>query len=159
MSTVKVGTLFELDVKLALRRAGLVLERVGGANDKGVDLAGSWVLPGGGRIPVLVQCKAYARRLGPREVRELEGALTQQEDGALGILAASESFTPQAKRCFSSSPSPMVLAHVRSGVFGELLVNTASFAAFPRLQVGQRRVGAADPWFCFLWDGTELASE
>mmetsp|Transcript_28631 Transcript_28631/g.92902 ORF Transcript_28631/g.92902 Transcript_28631/m.92902 type:complete len:160 (-) Transcript_28631:6-485(-) len=156
-SSVARGVQFEREVQHALRRAGLALVRIGGANDKGVDLAGQWELPGSTRIPVLVQCKAHARRLGPREVRELEGALSQQGMDSLGVLAASASFTLQAKRCFSASPAPLVLAHVRDGGIVELMLNTASFGTFPRLSVGRQRVGDAAPTFCFLWDGAELA--
>ncbi|KDN45583.1 hypothetical protein K437DRAFT_218340, partial [Tilletiaria anomala UBC 951] len=58
------------------------LVRSGGAGDKGIDLKGWWKLPSresssaqAENVRVLVQCKAEAKKLGPRTLRELEGSM------------------------------------------------------------------------------------
>lgn len=58
------------------QRLGMSLRQVGGANDGGVDLRGHWDLPDR-RFAVIGQCKAERKALGPRHVRELEGAKSQ----------------------------------------------------------------------------------
>ena len=71
----------------------MVLERVGGRMDGGVDLQGWWFLPRPPltdhpdhpefrsphphliRLRILAQCKAESKKLGPNYVREMEGVL------------------------------------------------------------------------------------
>ncbi|KAK4057389.1 hypothetical protein OIO90_001458 [Microbotryomycetes sp. JL221] len=105
-SNVARGTTYELLVQQLLSQPPLGIQgllRVGGANDRGVDLRGWWTRPAVGkvdsssktktveagekrqtevvrgakrprmRLPVVVQCKAEMKKLGPQLVRELEG--------------------------------------------------------------------------------------
>ena len=77
-STTYTGTRYEYIVQETLQRKfGFCLTRVGGRDDLGIDLSGSW-----DRIPRLpaplkfvVQCKAFKSKVGPNLVRELEGAV------------------------------------------------------------------------------------
>ncbi|KAI1205691.1 uncharacterized protein F4807DRAFT_441935 [Annulohypoxylon truncatum] len=88
-SKTYVGTRYEYAVAAALAPLGFDLRRVGGRDDCGIDLLGTWRLP----IPpfsssisnphphpplrVLVQCKASAAqstKIKPHQIRELEGA-------------------------------------------------------------------------------------
>lgn len=110
------GAAYEDMVAGVLGAFGIVLDRVGGANDRGIDLRGFWASgspsagsdPGSGkklaRTAVSVQCKHYnTRPVTPRDVREFEGAVAQDRAhaaaGCLGILASATGFSAQAKRC------------------------------------------------------------
>ena len=78
-STVHVGTHYEYTVLQTLRRYALSLDRIGGRDDAGIDLVGTWHLPEREReraLRVLVQCKSLKTKLGPNVVRELEGTLS-----------------------------------------------------------------------------------
>lgn len=127
---------FLADSPLSIQR----LIRVGGAGDKGVDLRGWWQ-PRAGQgpstprekkplaWPVVVQCKAERRRLGPGIVRELEGAVgyevpstgTMQERGQLtkptstptiAVLVGLSGFSDEAHRRAVASRVPIVLVHL-----------------------------------------------
>lgn len=82
-STVYVGTLYEYRVAAALARYGFRLVRVGGAGDYGTDLLGTWTLPTTETtLRVLVQCKGGgSQRIGPSQIRELEGAFVSAPPG------------------------------------------------------------------------------
>lgn len=76
-TTVDIGRAFEQH-SLAYLNAHFFMDlaQVGGANDGGVDLRGWWRVPfKPRRIRVIAQCKAEAKPLGPRAVRELEGVM------------------------------------------------------------------------------------
>ncbi|GAA5821703.1 hypothetical protein JCM10212_004199 [Sporobolomyces blumeae] len=107
VSTFHLGTAYELHTLHLLANApyNMTLIRVGGANDRGVDLRGRWTDPSSSEsaassrddeahlgprrrrpdpgpllssrwIPeVVVQCKAESKRLGPATLREFEGVL------------------------------------------------------------------------------------
>ncbi|KAJ3936201.1 MAG: hypothetical protein NXY57DRAFT_1058712 [Lentinula lateritia] len=101
-STVFRGTSFENRcLHLLEAHLGMVLRRVGGKEDGGVDLNGWWWLPDGAqdtdstpefgssntdddvqssaspfkRIRIIAQCKAEKKKIGPKYVRELEGVV------------------------------------------------------------------------------------
>lgn len=98
-STSYVGTYYEYAVQNTLRRLGFSLTRVGGRDDSGVDLLGTWHLPSNPHpLRVIVQCKALKGKLGPNLVRELEGAFIGapngwRGEGVLGILVSPKSAT------------------------------------------------------------------
>jgi hypothetical protein len=110
-STYYVGTLFEYTVLRALREFNIVLYRTGGSDDKGIDLRGRWILPTHTQysegVPVIVQCKAEKRPLGPKYLRELEGATTSAEPGTLVLLATLSRFTEGARRVVMGSERAM----------------------------------------------------
>ncbi|KAF3918709.1 hypothetical protein AA313_de0208260 [Arthrobotrys entomopaga] len=113
--TVFAGTLYEYTVLSALSRLpGISLTRVGGRDDAGVDLQGSWELPkmitpssptttrqqNATKIPLIIQCKNVNEKSwkGPQYVRELDGALVSQPSDALGVLACPRDMTPGMKK-------------------------------------------------------------
>ncbi|KAA1473674.1 hypothetical protein DENSPDRAFT_931137 [Dentipellis sp. KUC8613] len=99
LSNVHRGTAFEQRARRILQdNMSMELTRVGGRDDRGVDLLGWWWLPDtraaalvhrtGGerklgphipmrRLRVLAQCKAEKKKLGPAYVREFEGVLAR----------------------------------------------------------------------------------
>ena len=108
-STYYVGTLYEYTVATILARYNMSLHRCGGGDDKGIDLRGSWSLPSGDKLPVIAQCKAESRKLGPRHVRELEGASLMESSHTLAILATLLDYTKAAQRQVMSSSRPLAL--------------------------------------------------
>ncbi|KAI0478804.1 hypothetical protein GGR56DRAFT_672799 [Xylariaceae sp. FL0804] len=106
-SKTYVGTRYEYVVAAALR--GVLgfgpVRRVGGRADRGIDLLGEWRVPSSSPLlrplRVLVQCKAVSPRaasssssssseVGPRHVRELEGAFAGAPPGWRGGGDSSE---------------------------------------------------------------------
>ena len=110
-STYYVGTLYEYTVLRALRTLNISLHRTGGTDDRGIDLRGRWLLPThthySDGIPVIVQCKAEKRPMGPRYLRELEGATATEEAGTLFLLATLSRFTEGARRVVMGSERAM----------------------------------------------------
>ena len=86
---MSVGRHFEKATVQALRRLAFDLSMCGGPKDKGVDFRGTWRLQSS-CVPVVGQCKKYRKRLGPRHVRELEGALGRESGNTLGILVSEK---------------------------------------------------------------------
>ncbi|GAA5919091.1 hypothetical protein JCM6882_004889 [Rhodosporidiobolus microsporus] len=137
-SAVARGTAYELAVRSYLLSSPYnctSLIRIGGAGDAGVDLRGRWggtpVLPFLGakemedeeavrraqRWSVVVQCKAYAKQVGPAVVRELEGVLSAEEQVLLSMLRRPSEAPPSSP---NSSPSSSSLPAVPPPTFGFL---------------------------------------
>lgn len=157
-SAVSKGTAFERrSMALLQNYFSMSLDRVGGASDGGIDLQGWWWLPPASannansalsskrtavitptqesarrRLRVLAQCKAYAKKLGPSVVREMEGVVyqhwitskevlransrtsplnTSQEDIVALIISLSP-FTKQSVLRAMSSSVPFLLMHL-----------------------------------------------
>ncbi|KAJ6096503.1 hypothetical protein N7486_007249 [Penicillium sp. IBT 16267x] len=114
-STVYVGTHYEYTVLKSLRRYALALHRIGGRDDAGIDLVGTWHLPTHERsraLRVLVQCKALKTKLGPNLVRELEGALRQapvgwRTDQTVGVLVSPREATKGVRDALARSSFPL----------------------------------------------------
>lgn len=142
-STVYVGTHFEYTACAALARLGFSLRRVGGTSDCGIDLLGTWELPGELLLPaalapvafrILAQCKAV-QRPGPHLVRELEGAFAAAPpgwrarsdvmgQGVMGLLVTQKSATPGIRAALARSRWPMAfVACSREGRVAQLLWN------------------------------------
>jgi hypothetical protein len=87
LSTTHIGRAFENHTMAYLNDyLHMSLRRVGGAGDEGIDLTGWWYVPSSSpdadvgarqtkRLRVIVQCKAEAKALNGRAVRELEGVV------------------------------------------------------------------------------------
>ncbi|KAF8828138.1 uncharacterized protein C8R40DRAFT_1091962 [Lentinula edodes] len=132
-STVFRGTSFENRcLHLLEAHLGMVLRRVGGKEDGGVDLNGWWWLPHGAkdtdstlqlassntnddvqssaypfkRIRIIAQCKAEKKKIGPKYVRELEGVVWRymalEKDHDSGNI--SKESTPVVAVFLSESP-------------------------------------------------------
>lgn len=116
-STHYVGTLYEYTVLRALREFNISLHRTGGTDDKGVDLRGRWLLPQHTNyldgIPVAIQCKAEKGPIGPKYLRELEGATMADQEGTIVLLAALSRFTEGARRVVMGSNRAMGVVLVR----------------------------------------------
>ena len=79
------GRQFEEIAAQSLRKFSFDVSVCGGPKDRGIDFRGVWLLKSSS-VPVIGQCKRYKKRLGPRHVRELEGTLTHEVKGTLGII-------------------------------------------------------------------------
>ncbi|KAI1457572.1 hypothetical protein F4805DRAFT_428290 [Annulohypoxylon moriforme] len=106
-SKTYVGTRYEYTVAAALAPLGFDLQRVGGRDDCGIDLLGTWrlpITPSSPPLRVLVQCKAasaQSTRVGPHQIRELEGAFA-------GAPPAWRSSSPHSPYPTSSPRSPIL---------------------------------------------------
>ncbi|OTA97285.1 hypothetical protein M434DRAFT_44101, partial [Hypoxylon sp. CO27-5] len=104
-SKTYLGTRYEYAVAAALSTLGFTLRRVGGRDDCGIDLLGTWAVPSHSPsstpnasktnpLRVLAQCKASASqstRIGPQHVRELEGAFAGAPPGWRSSSSSSSS--------------------------------------------------------------------
>ncbi|KAJ5645274.1 hypothetical protein N7507_011285 [Penicillium longicatenatum] len=132
-STVYVGTHYEYTVLDSLRRYALALHRIGGRDDAGIDLVGTWHLPTHEQsraLRVLVQCKALKAKLGPNIVRELEGSLRQAPVGwrtgqTMGILVSPREATKGVRDALARSSFPLFWMMVeRDGALRQALWNS-----------------------------------
>ncbi|KAK0102146.1 hypothetical protein ONS95_001059 [Cadophora gregata] len=112
-STTYVGTHYEYTAQSALERLGMTLKRIGGKSDYGIDLLGTWSLPSAAEpLKVLIQCKAFARKIEPSQARELEGAFVGapmgwRGKGVLGLLVSQKSVTKGVREALGRSRWPM----------------------------------------------------
>lgn len=131
-STVELGTSYEnfANETLATLFPGMKLDRVGGANDGGIDLRGWWLVPrsssssktkqatqevssestqerGPMRIRVIVQCKAEGKKCGPVHLRELHGTYTAQPRAAT-TLPSTDPSAPADSAYEETSPDAQV---------------------------------------------------
>jgi hypothetical protein len=124
-STTYVGTHYEYTVQNALERLGMSLKRIGGKSDYGIDLLGMWSVPSALQpLKVLIQCKAFARKIEPSQARELEGAFVGapigwREAGVLGLLVSQKSATKGVRDALGRSRWPM--GYVLCGDDGKIL--------------------------------------
>ena len=114
-ASVYIGTYYEYLCASALRRLSFNLSRSGGANDRGIDLYGTWQVPClQYPLRVLVQCKARKEaRIGPDAVRELEGAVAGAPDGwrlpsTIGVLCGKQPATNGVREAVKKSGTPIL---------------------------------------------------
>ncbi|KAI9044101.1 uncharacterized protein KD926_001924 [Aspergillus affinis] len=114
-TTIYVGTHYEYVVQHALRASSFHLHRTGGRSDSGIDLLGTWHLPGHEHpLRVLVQCKAMKTKLGPNLVRELEGTLRRHAPAGwrtgsqVGVLVSTREATKGVRDALSRSEHPVL---------------------------------------------------
>jgi len=111
-SNVYVGTHFEYTAQNALERWGMSLRRIGGSNDYGIDLLGTWALPSVSQpLKVILQCKASSGK-GPANTRELEGSFIGAPQGwrgpgVLALLVSQKAATKGVREAFARSRYPM----------------------------------------------------
>lgn len=131
-STVYIGNHYEYTVLERLRRYGFFLHRIGGRDDGGIDLVGTWHLPEREReraIRVLVQCKSTKAKLGPNLVRELEGTFRQapvgwRTDQTVGMLVSPREATKGVRDALARSVYPLLWMMVeRDGTLRQALWN------------------------------------
>jgi hypothetical protein len=124
-STTYIGTHYEYTVQSALEGLGMSLKRTGGKSDYGIDLLGTWSLPSAPQpLKVLIQCKAFARKIEPSQARELEGAFVGAPQGwrgpsVLGFLVSQKSATKGVREALGRSRWPM--GYVLCGADGKIL--------------------------------------
>lgn len=136
-STVFKGTLHEYSVLETLKTYSFDLSRVGGNDDKGIDLKGTWKLPNNS-IPIIIQCKNEAKKIGPKYIRELSGikSLTPR---TISMLASTSMFTPMAMQTMAGSSQPICLTlfkqHSEGAALQQLIWNRAAGEIIGDLQV------------------------
>jgi hypothetical protein len=105
---------------------------VGGRDDAGIDLVGTWHLPEREReraLRVVVQCKSLKTKLGPNLVRELEGALRNAPVGwrteqTMGMLVSPREATKGVRDAMARSGYPLLWMMVeRDGRLKQALWN------------------------------------
>lgn len=140
-STVFRGTLHEYAVLSTLTHDyNFTLRRVGGQDDKGVDLRGTWHLPHAD-VPVVVQCKNESKKIGPRCVREVGGVimLHEAEAGTVALVASTSSYTPLAVQAMMTASAPLCLAvfapYEDGHALRQLIWNTAAGKVLGALDV------------------------
>lgn len=117
---------------------GFNLTRVGGRNDRGVDLHGAWTPPTSRGLPVraplevYVQCKVERCRAGPKYMRELEGTINATHTPLtppIGILASTTPCTPGLRQHMMLSRLPLAYCciepHRRGGFLLQFLWNAS----------------------------------
>jgi hypothetical protein len=171
-STVHVGTHYEYTVLQTLRHYALSLNRIGGRDDAGIDLVGTWHLPERERehaLRVLVQCKSLKAKVGPNIVRELEGTFRQAPVGwrtgqTVGILVSPREATKGVRDALARSAFPLFWMMIeRDGTLRQALWN----ARAEELGIGplgvENRYGATDgesgevtKQVALTWDGCDI---
>ncbi|KKF96704.1 hypothetical protein CFO_g945 [Ceratocystis platani] len=136
-STVFVGTYYEYLVRNTLACYGFDLRRIGGACDGGIDLLGVWTPPSAkAPLHVIVQCKGGGQAVGPRLIRELEGAFVGapagwRGDNVLGVFVSESSATKGMREAMVRSKWPMATITCTTedgGALRQLLWNKAADA-------------------------------
>ncbi|GAA5828367.1 hypothetical protein JCM5353_004809 [Sporobolomyces roseus] len=134
ISSTHLGTAYEL-ITLSLLSSppyDYTLVRVGGANDKGIDLRGRCTLPpppsssispksslnSFRSLDVLVQCKSSSTLVRPAIIREFEGVLQNVSHQSslrrpMGILVALNGFSKETLNRGLESQWPLSLVHFK----------------------------------------------
>ncbi|KAJ5776592.1 uncharacterized protein N7511_001603 [Penicillium nucicola] len=170
-STVYVGTHYEYTVLQTLRQYALALQRIGGRDDAGIDLVGTWHLPERERsraLRVLVQCKALKTKLGPNLVRELEGTFRQAPVGwrtgqTVGVLVGPREATKGVRDALARSSYPLFWMMIeRDGTLKQALWNArAEELGLGPLGVETRygaggESGSVTKEVTLTWDGCDI---
>ncbi|CAG8207664.1 unnamed protein product [Penicillium olsonii] len=171
-STVYVGTHYEYTVRENLRRYALSLNRVGGRDDAGIDLVGTWHLPEREReraLRVIVQCKALKTKVGPNIVRELEGTLRQAPVGwrtgqTVGVLVSPREATKGVRDTLARSAYPIFWMMIeRDGSLKQALWNSRAeelgigpLGVETRYGTGGDESGSVAKQIALTWDGADI---
>lgn len=163
-STTYVGTHYEYTVQQSLRQQGLTLHRIGGRDDAGVDLVGTWHIPQTEHpVRVFVQCKALRNKPGPNIVRELEGAFRSPQpvgwrtEQKVGILACTREATKGVRDAMSRSSSPLLFLMVQQdGTLQQALWNVEVVKLGLGMLGTGNLYGGGKKTMGLTWDGMEL---
>ena len=120
LSHVALGTAYERHCQTFARTyLRMPLIQVGGANDEGIDLRGTWNLPSCDKqFNIIAQCKRYKRKVPPIHIRELVGTVAHyrqqrsSERDTLAVLFASGSWSTQSILKANESSTPILLVHL-----------------------------------------------
>jgi len=94
----QTGTSLEEETASLYSSLGYRVERKGGTGDEGVDLILRW-----DDKRIIVQCKAHAKPIGPKVVRELYGTLVHHK-AHRAILVSPSGFTQKAAEFADGKP-------------------------------------------------------
>ncbi|PGH06238.1 hypothetical protein AJ80_08207 [Polytolypa hystricis UAMH7299] len=166
-STTYVGTHYEYTVLETLRHLSLDLTRIGGRQDLGIDLVGTWNLPSSPHpLRVIVQCKALKAKVGPNLIRELEGTFPGapvgwRGEGVLGILASTKEATKGVRDALAKSRYPLmwILAELDGEIRQALWNRRAGEIGLEGVNVEVKYTGEGDPHskaLVLTWDGKEI---
>ncbi|KAK4631735.1 hypothetical protein CLAFUW4_03602 [Fulvia fulva] len=129
------GTYHEYNAAGALEDYGFALDRVGRANDLGIDLLGQWNLPmAPHEIKIVAQCRATHTR--PAMVRELEGAcqgapLGWRGKDVMALLISDRSSTRGVREAIQRSSLPIGFMLITDmGFLQQFFWNPAATNAF-----------------------------
>jgi hypothetical protein len=130
-TSVYKGTHYEYTVAEVLKGYSFALQRIGRANDLGIDLLGIWQLPQEPcELKVLIQCKVA--KPSPSMVRELEGAYVGAPAGwrgadVMGMLVSTHPTTAGVRESLQRSRLPLCYAQITaSGEVLQFLWNSAA---------------------------------
>jgi hypothetical protein len=171
-STVHVGTHYEYTVLQTLRRYALSLNRIGGRDDAGIDLVGTWHLPEREReraLRVLVQCKSLKAKVGPNIVRELEGTFRQAPVGwrtgqTVGVLVSPREATKGVRDTLARSSYPLFWMMIeRDGTLKQALWNARAeelgigpLGVETRYGATENESGVVTKQIALTWDGCDI---
>ncbi|KAG2413466.1 hypothetical protein HFD88_002655 [Aspergillus terreus] len=163
-STTYIGTHYEYTVQETLRRSGFSLARTGGRLDAGIDLVGTWHLPGREHpLRAIVQCKSLKSKLGPNLVRELEGTVrANNATDTLGVLVSPREATKGVRDALARSTAPLVWMMVRrEGGLRQVLWNACAEAiglagVGVEVRFSAEGDGKGDEGVVLTWDGEEM---
>ncbi|KAB8264512.1 hypothetical protein BDV32DRAFT_117927 [Aspergillus pseudonomiae] len=167
-TTAYIGMHYEYIVQRTLRSSAFTLHRVGGRDDAGIDLVGTWHLPHREHpLRVIVQCKSLKTKLGPNLVRELEGTFNQSPVGwrtgdEVGILVSPREATKGVRDTLARSTYPLMWMMIeRDGALRQVLWNgKAEQLGLVNLGVEVRYSADEDAdsskGVVLTWDGDEI---
>lgn len=165
-STTYVGTHYEYTVQNSLQRLGMSLKRIGGKSDYGIDVLGTWNLPSALQpLKVLIQCKAFARKVEPSHARELEGAFVGaptgwRGPGVLGFLVSQKPATKGVREALGRSRWPMgyVLCESDGRILQMIWNRRAEQDGLEGIGVGLKYTGgdASQREVILLWKGEPI---
>ncbi|CAG8687681.1 233_t:CDS:10 [Funneliformis caledonium] len=133
-SAVDRGRTFELEIVVKLREVEIECMHTGGRGDGGVDIRGR--IAG---IPYVIQCKNWRH---PDTIRNLEGVLTRQPSGTIGVVVAplKGRFTPGVIETSRTSVYDIILTD-KANICKDLIdIVAVCLSRFSRCQmdVGQK---------------------
>ncbi|EMR10829.1 hypothetical protein PNEG_00975 [Pneumocystis murina B123] len=110
------GVFYEYIVQNTLKKYNMDLWRVGGRNDQGIDLRGYWYYEREKtkyKLPVIIQCKNEKKKIGSKYIREMNGVLSGENEGILGLISCC-GFTEMAQKQLLKASKAMGICIISS---------------------------------------------